>query len=60
MVIQHAGTLSMGGDVTDCMLDEFQFQVAIAYHLDGKTYGGMPTEDECLISIPIGFTFTPR
>lgn len=34
------GDMSFFGNVTDCLLDEYEVHIVGAYHLDGQTYGG--------------------
>jgi hypothetical protein len=56
-VFQPAGPLSVAGSVGSCLLDN-GFLLAVAYHLDNQTHGGTPSGgDDCLIGIPIGFSF---
>jgi len=60
-VFQKAGPMSIKGEVTDCLLDEFEFQLVVAYHLDGKTYGGFPNTNpngDCYIGEQLGFDFS--
>jgi hypothetical protein len=41
-VFQPAGPLSLKGETSDCLLDEFEFRLLAAYHIDGQTHGGSP------------------
>ncbi len=40
-----AGPLSVFGEIGACALDEYEFQIWGAYHIDGKTYGTKPGPD---------------
>jgi hypothetical protein len=58
-VFQPATALSELGEVSNCLFDEYQFQIVILYHLDFTTYGPHAAADPCLVAEQIGFTFTP-
>lgn len=38
--IVPAGDMSFFGNITNCLLDEYEVHIVGAYHLDGQTYGG--------------------
>lgn len=44
-VFHPGGALSEFGEVTDCLLDEFEFVLWGLYHLDGMTFGPSPVPE---------------
>ncbi len=61
-VHQPPGTVSEFGEVTDCLLDEFEFLLAGAYHPNGLTYGPTPGPPDapnmfCYFVEHFGFVF---
>jgi hypothetical protein len=43
-----AGSLTGSNDVSDCLLDEFEFHFVLVYHPDGQTYGPTPGPADAL------------
>ena len=55
--ISKGGPLSMIGEMAHCPLDgQFEWHVVVAYHIDGKTYGGNIGPDGTVVE-QFGFIF---
>jgi hypothetical protein len=54
--LHPAGALSMFGEVSGCLLKEYEVLLWLTLHLDNQTHGPTPG-DECELAFPGGFSF---